>query len=78
MPAATIVAAWISAEAGVGPSMASGSQSWNGSWADLPATPKRRAEQRAQVRVGRTRAAAPADVAARPGEHGGGPWPTTR
>src|SRR5690606_187977 len=40
VPAATIVAAWMSADAGVGPSMASGSQSWNGSCADLPATPR--------------------------------------
>ena len=30
VPAATIVAAWMSALAGVGPSMASASQSWNG------------------------------------------------
>ena len=27
------------AETGVGPSMASGSQTWNGNWADLPAAP---------------------------------------
>ncbi len=38
-PAVTIVAAWISAETGVGPSMASGSQTWSGSWADLPIAP---------------------------------------
>ena len=38
-PAATMVAAWMSAETGVGPSMASGSQPWNGNWADLPITP---------------------------------------
>lgn len=36
VPAATMVAAWMSAEAGVGPSMASTSQSWNGICADLP------------------------------------------
>src|SRR5664280_3787163 len=42
VPAATIVAAWISADAGVGPSIASGSQSWNGNCADLPATPTSR------------------------------------
>ena len=29
-PAVTIVAAWINAEIGVGPSMASGSQTWSG------------------------------------------------
>ena len=39
VPAATIVAAWMSAEAGVGPSIASVSQSWNGICADLPSTP---------------------------------------
>ncbi len=37
-PAATMVAAWISAEIGVGPGIASGSQVWNGTWADLPMT----------------------------------------
>ena len=39
VPAATIVAAWMSALAGVGPSMASASQSWKGTCADLPSTP---------------------------------------
>ena len=39
VPAATIVAAWMRALAGVGPSMASASQSWKGTWADLPSTP---------------------------------------
>src|SRR6478736_1500767 len=34
-----MVAAWMRAEAGVGPSIASGSQSWNGTRPDLPATP---------------------------------------
>ena len=38
-PAATIVAAWIRAEAGVGPSIASGSQDINGNWADLAIPP---------------------------------------
>ncbi len=38
-PAVTIVAAWISAETGVGPSMASGSQTYRGICADLPAAP---------------------------------------
>jgi hypothetical protein len=38
-PAATMVAAWISAEIGVGPAMASGSQVCSGNWALLPATP---------------------------------------
>ena len=34
-----MVAAWMSADAGVGPSMASGSQSWNGTMPDLPRMP---------------------------------------
>jgi len=38
-PAATIVAAWMSAETGVGPAMASVSQTWRGNWADLPRKP---------------------------------------
>ena len=39
-PAATIVAAWISALTGDGPSIASGSQTWNGNCADLPIAPR--------------------------------------
>ncbi len=39
MPAVTIVAAWISAEIGVGPSMESGSHTCNGACADLPMAP---------------------------------------
>ncbi len=35
MPAATIVAAWISAETGVGPAIASGSQPESGNCADF-------------------------------------------
>src|SRR5476649_2683475 len=38
-PAVTIVAAWISADTGVGPSIASGSQTWKPSCADLPIAP---------------------------------------
>ena len=41
-PAVTIVAAWMSAETGVGPSMASGSQACNGNWPDLPDAPSSR------------------------------------
>lgn len=41
-PAATIVAAWIRAETGVGPSMASGSHTCSGNWADLPTAPQNR------------------------------------
>src|SRR5690606_14888848 len=36
---ATMVAAWINAEIGVGPAIASGNQVWRGNWALLPATP---------------------------------------
>ena len=38
-PAVTIVAAWISADTGVGPAMASGSQTCSGICADLPEAP---------------------------------------
>src|SRR3954453_1659650 len=38
-PAATIVAAWISADTGVGPAIASGSHTCNGNWALLPIVP---------------------------------------
>ena len=38
-PAVTIVAAWIRAETGVGPSMASGSHTCSGNCADLPTAP---------------------------------------
>src|SRR5215203_2157423 len=39
-PALTIVAAWISAETGVGPSIASGSQTCSGNCALLPIAPQ--------------------------------------
>ena len=39
MPAVTIVAAWIKAETGVGPAIASGSHVYKGIWADLPMAP---------------------------------------
>ena len=39
-PAVTIVAAWISAETGVGPSIASGSQMCSGNCALLPIAPR--------------------------------------
>src|SRR5512145_2043320 len=45
MPAVTIVAAWISAEIGVGPSMESGSQTCSGTCADLPIAPMKRQMQ---------------------------------
>src|SRR5580765_3028527 len=56
VPAATMVAAWMSAEAGVGPSIASGSQSWNGIWADLPSTPM---TSSTSARLSRVRSAEP-------------------
>src|ERR1700761_4583494 len=45
MPAVTMVAAWISAEMGVGPSMESGSQMCSGTCADLPIAPMNRQMQ---------------------------------
>ena len=44
-PAVTIVAAWINAEIGVGPSIESGSQTWSGIWALLPIAPTKSARQ---------------------------------
>ena len=44
-PAVTIVAAWISAETGVGPSIASGSQTYSGICALLPVAPTNRSRQ---------------------------------
>src|SRR5437870_13520748 len=41
-PAVTIVAAWISAETGVGPAIASGNQMYKGSCALLPVAPMKR------------------------------------
>src|SRR5438093_6304119 len=38
-PAVTIVAAWISADTGVGPAIASGNHTWSGTWALLPTAP---------------------------------------
>src|ERR1700734_3611045 len=45
MPAVTMVAAWISAEMGVGPSMESGSHTCSGTCADLPMAPMKRQMQ---------------------------------
>ena len=45
MPAVTIVAAWISAEIGVGPSIESGSHTCSGTCADLPIAPRKRPTQ---------------------------------
>ena len=49
-PAVTIVAAWMRAETGVGPSIASGSQVWSRNCADLPIAPMNRSRQ-ASVRA---------------------------
>src|ERR1035438_2575998 len=40
-PAATMVAAWMSALTGVGPSIASGNQTCSGTWPDLPMAPQK-------------------------------------
>ena len=50
MPAVTIVAAWISAEIGVGPSIESGSQTWSGNCALLPIAPMNRQMQMTVIR----------------------------
>ena len=44
-----MVAAWISADTGVGPSIASGSQVCSGNWADLPTTPASRSRAAAST-----------------------------
>ena len=44
-PAVTMVAAWIKAETGVGPSIASGSQVWSRNCADLPIAPMNSSRQ---------------------------------
>ena len=49
-PAVTIVAAWMSAEIGVGPSIESGSHTCNGICADLPIAPPKRSKH-AKVRL---------------------------
>jgi hypothetical protein len=45
----TIVAAWISAETGVGPAIASGNQTYSGICALLPAHPRKRNRQIAVI-----------------------------
>src|SRR6516164_11417533 len=45
MPAVTMVAAWMSAEIGVGPSIESGSHTCSGTCADLPMAPMKRQMQ---------------------------------
>src|ERR1700674_982684 len=53
MPAVTMVAAWISAEIGVGPSMESGSHTCRGTCADLPMAPMNK-HMHAKVIAGHT------------------------
>ena len=55
MPAVTMVAAWISAEIGVGPSMESGSHTCRGTCADLPMAPMNKHMQ-VKVMAGHTTA----------------------
>ena len=51
MPAVTMVAAWISAEIGVGPSIESGSQTCSGNCADLPMAPMNRQMQTTEMSI---------------------------
>src|SRR5450631_2547372 len=53
MPAVTMVAAWIRAEIGVGPSMESGSHTCSGNCADLPMAPINR-QMQATVSTGQS------------------------
>ncbi len=49
MPAVTMVAAWIRAEIGVGPSIESGSHTCSGNCADLPMAPMNRQMQITEI-----------------------------
>src|SRR6202162_4736431 len=49
IPAVTMVAAWIRAEIGVGPSIESGSQTCSGNCADLPIAPMNRQMQITEI-----------------------------
>src|ERR1700704_3446709 len=55
MPAVTMVAAWINAEMGVGPSMESGSHTCKGTCADFPMAPMNR-QMQVNVMAGHTTA----------------------
>lgn len=67
IPAVTIVAAWISAEIGVGPSMESGNQTCSGNCADLPMAPINRQMQITVISIhsvpGSVKLASSADLA---------------
>src|SRR4051812_50164002 len=69
-PAVTMVAAWMRADTGVGPSMASGSQTNRGPWALLPAA-ARYSSRAMAVAVPRARCGA-LDTAGRGGSVPGG------
>ena len=51
MPALTMVAAWIRADTGVGPSIASGSQTCSGNWALLPTAPAKSSSAMIQMGI---------------------------
>src|SRR5258705_9539609 len=51
-PAVTMVAAWINALTGVGPAIASGSQTYRGIWADFPVAPTSSRRQIAVIHPG--------------------------
>src|ERR1700690_125558 len=64
-PAVTIVAAWMSAETGVGPSIASGSHECSGTCADFAAQPTKSIAQARYRRLGENLCAAtPANASA--------------
>jgi len=69
IPAVTMVAAWISAEIGVGPSIESGSHTWRGNCADLPIAPMKSpmqiAERSSHGAPGKISIVAPAMAGAR-------------
>ena len=54
-----MVAAWISAETGVGPSIASGNQACSGTWPDLPQAPSSSSSAIAVTVAGDCSASAP-------------------
>ena len=58
-----MVAAWISADTGVGPSIASGSHTCSGTWADLPHAPMK-SSNAMPVAVAGARVSAPLNTAA--------------
>ena len=61
IPAVTMVAAWMRAEIGVGPSMESGSHTWSGNCADLPIAPTNR-QMQANVRTSHSAPSSPGMV----------------